>query len=59
MDREITILMFLPDMPYRELRNMVRSFFPYLVLYLRKFTKTKVSVGSRKMAEISAPSRGK
>ena len=49
-----------PEIYYSELRNVVKFFFFFLysdlLLYSSKFAKTETSVGSSKMAEISAPS---
>ena len=59
IDRKMTILIFQSETPYSKYRNVVRFLFPDLLLHPRKFTKTETSVGSLKMAEISAPIRGK
>ena len=53
------IIIIYPEIPYSELRNMVRFFFPDLPLYARKFTKTETGVGSHEMWEISTRSRGR
>ena len=70
IDRKMTILMCRSELPNSKLRKVVRFFvfvlfvclfffFPKLLPYSRKFAKTETSVGSRKVAEFSAPSRCK
>ena len=69
IDRKMTILMCRSELPNSKLRKVVRffvfvlfvlfCFFPKLLPYSWKFAKTETSVGSRKVAEFSAPSRCK
>ena len=61
MIEQLKTFIFCPEITYGEFRNVVMIFFPRLAFLSdpRKYTKTETSVRSRKMAEISAQSRGK